>query len=63
MPSDRKIYCTRCKHELAAHNPKTTGRKCGGRRKDGEPCGCPKFANPNRIIVPPKDYKPREEKK
>jgi len=56
-----KIYCTRCKHELKQHRADKE-RVCEASRKDGERCQCPNFANPNRLIRPPADYKPREDK-
>ena len=58
----RRIYCTRCKHELAMHKVAGELRPCDASRKDGERCLCPNFANPNRLIKPPADYKPREDK-
>ena len=55
-----KVYCTRCHHERGKHADKADGWHCKANRKDGKTCKCPSFADPNRAIVPPKDYRPRD---
>lgn len=56
-----KTYCTRCKHERGEHADKADGWHCKAKRKDGQSCRCPSFADPNRVVSPPQDYRPRKE--